>query len=397
MKAPQPQKEVTMTRILCLILTVLSVISVTAQTTLSTSSSNAGAISIPVVVHVMYNNSAQNISDAQIASQLVVLNNDYTGRNADRSKVPSYFAPFVGSTAFEFKLANVDENGSSTTGIIRKYTSIQMFGTDDRIKSSSIGGDNAWDRNKYLNIWIGNLAGGVMGYSSAPGCEPAKDGVVISYSAFGTMGTAAAPFNMGRTATHEIGHWMNLIHIWGDTYCGDDQVDDTPKQRMSNKGCPTGEKFSCEQNAHGDMYMNFMDLTSDACMNMFTAGQCNRMRALFERGGARYALLFSKGLSGKTINQASLPIEIPATPVITNNSLSVYPNPAGSTITVETSAMNESGKKVMMVYNGVGQPMMTVELTSSKMQVNVSMLKPGIYYMKIANGGTEKVIKFSKN
>ncbi|MEO6915153.1 MAG: M43 family zinc metalloprotease [Chitinophagaceae bacterium] len=366
----------------------------------SVSESGGSVITIPVVVHVLYNNASQNISDAQIASQLIVLNNDYNGRNADRSKVPAYFASLIGSGAFEFKLANSDAKGIATSGIVRKYTTIKMFSTDDRIKFSSIGGDDAWDRNKYLNIWVGNLAGGIVGYSSNPGSLPEKDGVVIAYTAFGTMGTASAPYNMGRTATHEIGHWMNLLHIWGDAFCGDDQVNDTPKQRLANKGFPTGEKFSCEQNAHGDMYMNFMDLTDDACMKMFTLGQVARMRALFERGGARYSLLFSKGLSGKTINQIPVPADLAlpvsgAEPVTAK--VSVYPNPSSSVINIETPVMQESGKRMITIYNGVGQPVMNLELTSAKVQVNISHLTSGIYFIKIITGSITSMVKFSKN
>jgi hypothetical protein len=383
-----------MNRVLSLILTLLAFTVTNAQT----SPENPGAIYIPVVVHVLYNTPTQNISAEQIASQLNVLNQDYTGTNVDRSKIPSYFASLTGATSFQFRLANVDGKGNATTGIVRKFTSIQMFGTDDRIKSSAVGGDNSWDRNKYLNIWVGNLAGGVMGYSSTPGSDASKDGVVISYTAFGTMGTATAPFNLGRTATHEIGHWLNLIHIWGDSFCGDDQVDDTPKQRMANKGNPTGEKFSCEQNAHGDMYMNFMDLTSDATMKMFTAGQCKRMKALFEKGGARYAMLFSNGLSGKTMNEAPLPAELPSAPVVKiKTSVLLYPNPASSAITIELSAISEAGKKAMTIYNGIGQPLMRIDITSSKTQVNISQLKPGVYYMRMMGGGTEQTIRFTRN
>jgi hypothetical protein len=144
----------------------------------------------------------------------------------------------------------------------------------------------------------------VLGYSSLPGGPADKDGIVISSMVFGTFNTIS-PFNKGRTATHEIGHWLNLKHIWGDGFCGDDKVDDTPNQESANRGCPGGEKITCGTSAHGDMYMNFMDLTDDACMYMFTLGQKERMRALFAQGGPRNSLVTSKALNDNGITAAA--------------------------------------------------------------------------------------------
>ena len=346
-------------------------------------------ITIPVVVHVVYNTAQQNISDAQIISQLEVLNKDYREKNQDTKNIPSYFAKLAGDAGFEFQLARVDPSGYATTGIIRKSTSIKMFGTDDRIKYNKIGGDDAWDKNKYLNIWIGNLAGGILGYTSTVGGSADKDGVVIQYTAFGTTGTVSAPFNLGRTATHEIGHWLNLKHIWGDAFCGSDEVDDTPKQRASNRGRPTGEKFTCEMNGHGDMYMNFMDLTEDAGMFMFTKGQCERMRALFLNAGQRSAILLSNAITGKAIIKSEL---IP-TPSLIAKLISAYPNPAQSTITIDLSGYSNESAKTILIYNYTGQPVITQTITVNRVSVNISQLKTGIYFIKSGDGAPSRFVK----
>jgi hypothetical protein len=251
-----------------------------------------GVITIPVVVHVVYNNSTQNISDAQIRSQIQVLNEDFRRTNADANNTWSQAA----DVEIEFKLATHNYMGTSTTGITRTSTSATSFTKDDAVKFSNRGGRNGWPADNYLNIWVCNLSGNTLGYAQYPGGGPATtDGVVISYKYFGTTGTATAPFNKGRTTTHEVGHWLNLNHIWGDGGCGvDDNVSDTPLSDAPNYGCAVGHN-SC---GTVDMVQNYMDYSDDACMNLFTAGQKARMQALFGNGGFRASLLTSGGLGG---------------------------------------------------------------------------------------------------
>jgi hypothetical protein len=245
------------------------------------------------VVHVVYYNSTQNISDAQIQSQIDVLNEDFRNLNADKTNRPSLFAGLAADVQIQFCLAKRTPSGASTTGIVRKQTTVNGFSTDDKVKYSSTGGSDIWDRNKYLNIWVCALTGGTLGYAQFPGGPAATDGVVIDYRYFGRTGTVVAPYNKGRTATHEVGHWLNLRHIWGDANCGNDYVSDTPTQQAANYGCPTFPKPSCGNTS--DMFMNYMDYVDDACMNMFTAGQSSRMNALFASGGSRVSLLTSDG------------------------------------------------------------------------------------------------------
>ena len=244
-----------------------------------------GCTRIPVVVHVVYKTAPQNISVVQIQSQIDVLNADFRQKNADLATVPAPFAPATADARIEFKLATTDPAGNPTTGITRTATATTAFSDDDSVKSAATGGADAWPSDKYLNIWVCPLAGGLLGYAQFPGGPAATDGVVIRHSAFGTSGTAAAPFNLGRTATHEVGHWLNLRHIWGDdgTGCaGSDFVADTPNQGGPNYGTPAFPKVSCGNGPSGDMFMNFMDYVDDGAMTMFTAGQVTRMQAALD-------------------------------------------------------------------------------------------------------------------
>ncbi|RAK68276.1 GEVED domain-containing protein [Hymenobacter edaphi] len=253
-------------------------------------------ITIPVVVHVLYNTSAQNISDAQIQSQLDVLNQDYSKTNSDYTKAPAAFAGLVANVGIQFVLAKQTPTGAATTGIERKQTTKTSWGTDDQMKKASTGGLDAWNSSKYLNLWVCNLSGGVLGYAQFPGGPAATDGVVILTTAFGKGGSAVAPFNLGRTGTHEVGHWLNLNHIWGDdgTSCsGTDNVSDTPNQADENYGTPSYPQASCSNTS--DMFMNYMDYVDDVAMYMFSTGQSSRMNALFASGGARVGLLTSVG------------------------------------------------------------------------------------------------------
>jgi hypothetical protein len=244
-----------------------------------------GCTKIPVVVHVVYRTAAENISDAQIKSQIEVLNADYRAKNADVSTVPAPFHPLVGDARLQFELATADPSGNPTNGIIRKSTTVAGFTQNNAVKAASSGGSDPWPADRYLNIWVCQLGGGLLGYAQFPGGPAATDGVVILHSAFGTTGTATAPFNLGRSATHEIGHWLNLRHIWGDDgggCSGDDFVADTPNQGGEHYGTPAFPQVSCGNGPNGDMFMNYMDYVDDSAMVMFTAGQVTRMQAALD-------------------------------------------------------------------------------------------------------------------
>jgi hypothetical protein len=235
-----------------------------------------GMIEIPVVVNVLYRTAAQNISQAQIQSQIDVLNEDFAGTNADHNLTSTYNTVKAGDVGVRFVLDQV----------VRRSTSRTSWGTNDAMKRSSQGIAPTSPTTK-LNLWVCNLSGGILGYAQFPGGSSSTDGVVVDDNAFGRTGTATAPFHKGRTATHEVGHWMNLRHIWGDATCGNDQVGDTPLHNTANYGCPAAGHRSTCSGQPVEMTMNYMDYTDDACMYMFSVGQRTRMLAVFASGGPR--------------------------------------------------------------------------------------------------------------
>jgi len=238
-------------------------------------------VTLPVVVHVVHRRDSENISDAQVKSQMSALNRDYRAKNADKSKVPSAWKSLVIDSNIQFELASKDPQGGKTSGITRTATTVASFGPDHGVKAKKTGGADPWPHDRYLNIWVCSLGGGLLGYAQFPGGPAKTDGVVILNTAFGTKGTATAPFNKGRTATHEVGHFLGLRHIWGDRNdCSDsDFVADTPPAREANMGKPKFPHITCNNGPNGDMFMNYMDYVDDDTMVMFTAGQVARMNA----------------------------------------------------------------------------------------------------------------------
>ncbi len=331
-------------------------------------------IKIPVVVHILYHDPSENISNEKVYSQINALNRDFRRMAADTVNTPAVFKSLAADCEIEFQLAISDPQRRSTTGIIHKYSPIVYWEDNDKVKFSSEMGDDAWDSKSYLNIWVCNLQQ-IAGYASVLGGPANKDGVVIGFPVFGTINTMHG-FDMGRTAVHEVGHWLSLKHLWGDTDCGDDGVSDTPKQASYNQGCPSGIRISCGNSPYGDMYMNYMDFTSDACMNLFTNGQKTRMRALFAQGGMRNSILSSKGLSAPLITEASLPDEQPRW-----LQPQLYPNPATSQMTLDLAYDTRWIGKMITVTNIQGQTVMQVSVTSKNQKIDIRKLQPGMYFL----------------
>ena len=262
-------------------------------------------IKIPIVIHVINPPSDPFvISDEKIRSQIDVLNQDFRRKNPDHLKTPAEFKHLVADVGIEFYLATKAPNGNPTSGIIRTESDISGYSGLDLTGKLSIeeyklffdnkGGQDIWPSNKYLNIYVANLNDrwgklGSAGYAYSPGADPRIDAVVIDPRVFGTILPLEDNYDLGRTATHEIGHWLNLKHIYGkDGSCDiGDEVADTPNQKNQYLGNPTYPKNSCGSN---DLFMNFMDRVRDNAMFMFTKGQKERIRSLFNEGGARREL-----------------------------------------------------------------------------------------------------------
>lgn len=262
---------------------------------------------IPIVVHVIHNGDAlgtgENISDAQVMSQVNVLNADFSATNTDFNST-SYYNSVKTNMDIQFCLATTDPNGQPTTGIDRVNYGTTSFGQS---AAEAMKAATQWDPTKYFNIWVCRFGGdldGILGYAQFPNSGAANtDGVIIGYNYFGTTGAVSSPYNKGRTVTHEIGHCFGLFHIWGDdgTACtGSDNVADTPNQADENYGCPNpATNTSCSNS--GDMSMNYMDYTDDACMYMFTTGQKAKVDAVLASAPRRASLLTSNVCSAAAI------------------------------------------------------------------------------------------------
>ncbi|HEX6169521.1 MAG TPA: M43 family zinc metalloprotease [Chitinophagaceae bacterium] len=347
-------------------------------------------ITIPVVFHILYHTPDQNIDKSAIDRLIAALNRDFNKKNADTSNIPSVFKPYAVSMGFEFKLATMDPNGVGTNGIVKKYTPLNYWMSDDKMKFSASYGDDAWDSKSYLNIWICNIRD-VLGYSTLPGMDPKKDGVVISFEDVISHRGTTPTVNDFRTIVHEVGHWVNLYHIWGEGYCGDDKVDDTPKQGSYTPGCPNGTRVTCSNGPVGDMYMNFMDFTDDVCMNMFTKGQRKRARILFEPGGPRNSILYSKGLNSSEADPIQLPDYYPKWLYA-----QVYPNPATTTIKIYYEYDERWKGKKMEIFDMSGRIVLS-KIISSKIEViDVSRLTAGVYFIRAEKEEEKLRSKFIK-
>jgi hypothetical protein len=342
-------------------------------------------IVVPVVVHILYRTPQENISDDQVRSQLEALNADFNKENTDFAKVPAVFAARSVATGIRFVLASVDPQGRPTSGIIRKQTSAQLWINDNRIKSTQSGGSDGWDSRGYLNIWVGKLSSSLLGFSSFPGAPAAHDGIVIRYDVFGTRGAVSPPWNKGRTLTHEVGHWLGLKHLWGDTPCGDDGVDDTPRQKTGNRGNPVFPRINtgCDNGTEGDMFMNFMDFSDDASLLMFTKGQSAIMRTQFAAGGVRSGILLSKG-AGEPWTIA------PENKVSVTGSVSAYPNPARSAITIRFDAPVTG---TYVVYDDLGRALLHGAIKGTAVNIDVSSLRTGIHFIRMDDGRVQRFMR----
>ena len=359
----------------------------------------AGAIyNIPVVVHVVYNTPEQNLADSVIFNQIQTLTEDYNRLNADTVNMRSDFDIVKGSPQINFILAQVDPTGASTTGITRTSTSTSSFGsfafltgdfTDlEKVKSTMDGGEDPWDQSRYLNIWVCNMSINIfgtettalLGYATPPSGLPnwppgstpnLSDGVVIQFQAFGSnnpnildAGGGAIDVR-GRTASHEVGHYLGLRHIWGDGDCtAEDGIDDTPNaDAQSNQDCDI-TKNTCTDNIQGvdlpDMIENFMDYSEETCQNSFTQGQVDLMHGVLEN--QRFDLVNNNPAA---INELDL------------ISFSIAPNPATNQIQIESSDVIQK----ISIVSVDGQIAYTVELNNTSTVINTSELARGYYYV----------------
>ena len=250
-----------------------------------------------------------------------------------------------------------------------------------------------------MNLWVCKLGGGLLGYAQFPGGKAATDGVVITFTGFGTIGTAKSPYNLGRSATHEIGHWLNLRHIWGDdgSKCtGSDLVDDTPNQAGQHFGCPKFPLVSCSNGPNGDMFVNYMDYTDDRCMFMFTNGQKSRMYATLVTGGSRHSVT----ISGKCASQ----VAAISNNTIIPNILSVVPNPVNNGSAAVSFKLDKAAQVQFIIRNVYGNTVSVISAgnqSTGEHQLRPSeftRLENGVYVIKLlANGQQLGTTRFVVN
>jgi hypothetical protein len=384
-------------------------------------------ITIPVVVHVIHNGepigTGTNISDAQIQSQIDALNEDFRRLNFNINSTPAAFRGESADPLIQFCLVQQKPDGTITNGITRNLQPSQtdyiQLGYPSELQclnritiENVIKPVTVWNRDKYLNLWVSdmrqypavvngqntgelgcNYQSTLLGYAQFPGIVATTqqphpeltDGVWIRYDVFGRIGNLNTSFNLGRTATHEIGHWLNLKHIWGDepACAADDDVIDTPLQTVASSGCNIFPKTdSCSLNYPGIMFQNYMDYSNDSCLSLFTYGQTVRIDAtLFNQ---RVGLLTSQG----------------CVPGLGNNqyeklNIIIYPNPTTSKVFFDNT---NSNFKEVSIYNYLGQEVAKTNFmaTSSNQEIDMSNLATGVYVLKFSDGATTKSIKVVK-
>jgi Pregnancy-associated plasma protein-A/Secretion system C-terminal sorting domain len=339
-------------------------------------------VKIPVVVHVIWNTTAENISDAQIRGQIDSLTKDFRKKNVDAANIPSQkFRDLAADCEIEFCLATRDTLGYPSTGIVRKKTDTANIGDQSdaltgrhKVYYSAYGGDNAWRPDRYLNIWV-CASVDFLGYSTPLASalmKPAEDGCVINYQAFGINANNLIGRNKGRTLVHEVGHYFNLLHIWGsDNTCNDDdEVEDTPRQAGPNYFCPSFPGLqSCPSNG-GDMFMNYMDYPYDECVLMFTKGQKARMWAALN--GFRTGLILRGAACDPFVETNN----------ITEPEWSISPNPASSMLTIQMPDQWKNKEKIIQLIDIAGRVLLE-KREDTEGVVQIESVPNGLYFVKI--------------
>jgi len=360
---------------------------------------------IPTIVHIIHNSSesvgsGRNIPNARVLEQIQILNDDFRRTNADKINTPSGFVGVAADCQINFCLITKYPSGhpsagqtlpergvdrvstSAISGISNTTSGYSMSTIDNTIKPAT-----SWNPNEVMNIWVCQLQSGLLGYATFPNSGSAnKDGTVMGYQFFGK--TSSSPYHLGRTTTHEVGHWLGCYHIWGDdngACSGSDQVSDTPNQANSTGGCPSGTRTDgCTGSSPGIMYQNYMDYSNDACMNVFTAGQKARMQSVMASQPRRSTL---NGFS------ATLCAATGIDDLENVDGISIYPNPTKNIINISSAVIKNSE---VAIYNMLGE-MIYQNNSTTKNTITVDMTNQpnGVYFVKVKSDNkviTSKVL-----
>ncbi len=328
---------------------------------------------IQVVFHNLYRDESQQITSAQVDQQIHQLNLDFNRLNADSIMTPEDFVSVAASCNISFCLAVTAPDGTVTSGLTARSTDVPQIGFTGKYYQSREGGQDIWAPSHYLNVWVCEILedGGVAGFAESPyEIDQEKDGVVIDYRYFTNLDSTNSI--LGRTLTHEVGHWLGLAHLWGseDGCDTDDGLHDTPQQETRYRGCPVFPQMSCEST---DMYMNFMDLVDDHCMNLFTRDQRELMRSNI--------MTYRSGLPGNQPCDQTVPIREHELV----REIVVYPNPASHTLNVQMQGHNPG----LELFDHTGRFIQAVDPNGS---TQIGHLPIGVYFLRSSKGAVKKLI-----
>ena len=338
---------------------------------------------IPVVVHIIENDSDKApiyIQDSDVYYIIECLNRDFNLENADTSILTDTLKNMPGNMRITFQLAEIGPNGEAAIGITRTKTNVGSFyHYNNGIKFDSLGGKDAWDTEKYFNIWVGSLWPGLLGYSQFPGGPLQTDGIVVQADIMRSNPKIYTKYNKGRVVAHEVGHSLSLRHPWGNGYgCSDNLVSDIPTQNGPNYNCPDTTWSLCHGDTTRDVVKHYMDYCGDSCMVMFTKGQVYNARKSIQQ--YRKKLVNTIKFPSTNIDQ-----------IITNKIIKIYPTIANRTITIENPSLEK--EIYIKIYSLSGILKKEEKIDTKKCEINIEELENGLYFIGLYQDGKKIITK----